>query len=101
MDADVRADGAEAYLVVLDDDGPAEALSEDGGHRTRLLVPDELLERLGLRTVDAPFLARATADVLAEDAGAGGGLLAGQVSLVDLDRERPGFLDRVLAAAGR
>ncbi|MEJ5944297.1 hypothetical protein WDZ17_03180 [Pseudokineococcus basanitobsidens] len=101
MDVDVRADGDEAYLAVLAADGPADARADPDGapgeRRVRLLVPASLLDDLGLGAVDGPFLARAAADVLAEDEGP----LPAEASLRELDRQRPGFLDRVRAASGR
>lgn len=103
-DVDVRADGDGVYLAVVTAREGADALAEPGepgagDRRLRLLVPPGLLDELGLRAADGPFLARAAADVLVEDRAWRD--LPDEVSLVELDRDRPGFLDRVRDLAGR
>ncbi|GAA2036636.1 hypothetical protein WDZ16_15400 [Pseudokineococcus marinus] len=103
-DVDVRADGEGAYLVAVSAGAGADALAEPGepgagDRRVRLLLPEELLERLDLRAADGPVLARAAADVLVEDGT--WRALADEVSLAELDRERPGFLERVREVSGR
>lgn len=103
-DVDVRADGEGAYLAVVSAREGADALAEPGeegagDRRLRLLVPPGLLAELDLRPADGPFLARAAADVLVEDDAWQD--LPAELSLVDLGRERPGFLERVRDLAGR
>ena len=103
-DVDVRADGDGAYLAVVTAQEGADALAEPGepgagDRRVRLLVPPALLDELGLRAADGPFLARAAADVLAQDRAWRD--VPDEVSLVDLGRDRPGFLERVRDVAGR
>jgi len=103
-DVDVRADGDGAYLAVVTTGESADALAEPGepgagDRRLRLVVSPELLDDLGLRAADGPFLARATADLLAEDRTWHD--VPDEVSLADLGRDRPGFLERVRDLAGR
>lgn len=103
-DVDVRADGDGAYLAAVTAREGADALAEPGepgagDRRVRLLVPPELLEQMGLRAADGPFLARAAADLLASDRA--WQHVPDEVSLADLGRDRPGFLERVRDLAGR
>jgi len=103
-DVDVRADGVGAYLAVVTAQQGADALAEPGepgagDRRLRLVVPPGLLDELGLRAADAPFLARAAADLLVQDRAWQD--LPEEVSLADLGRSRPGFLERARDLAGR
>lgn len=96
----MRADGEGAYLVaVTAGEGADPGEPGAGDRRVRLLLPPDVLEGLDLRPADGPLLARAAADVLVEDDLWRG--LSGEVSLAELDRERPGFLERARELSGR
>lgn len=98
---DVRADGADAYLVVVAAGaGEVDALAEPGEEgagdaRVRLVVTEDVLVGLDLLDEDAPQLVRTLADVLAEDGS--WRRLPAEVAVGDVLAERPDVRARVQA----
>lgn len=97
---DVRADGADAYLVVVAGAGEVDALAEPGEEgagdaRVRLVVTEDVLVGMDLLDEDAPQLVRTLADVLAEDGS--WRRLPPEVAVATLLGERPDVRARVRA----